>query len=53
MFSVQLTTNDPAIVQILTDPTYGLPTRLPWGEYTPNATAHAAAAAAAAAARAL
>ena len=27
-----------AIVHIMTDPQYGLPTKLPWGQYLPNAT---------------
>jgi len=22
----------------MTDPQYGIPTKLPWGQYTPNAT---------------
>ena len=34
---LELAKNDPGIVKIMTDPTYGLPTRLPWGEYKPNA----------------
>ena len=35
---LELANNDPGIVKIMTNPTYGLPTRLPWGEYKPNAT---------------
>ena len=35
---VELMTNCPAIVHIMTDPQYGIPTKLPWGQYTPNAT---------------
>ena len=31
-------TNCPAIVHIMTDPQYGIPTKLPWGQYRPNAT---------------
>ena len=35
---VELMTNCPAIVHIMTDPQYGIPTKLPWGQYLPNAT---------------
>ena len=35
---VELMTNCPAIVHIMADPQYGIPTKLPWGQYTPNAT---------------
>jgi len=31
--------DDPAIVGIMRDPKYGIPTKLPWGEYRPNSTA--------------
>ena len=34
----QLMANDPTIVSIMTDPKYGLPTKLPYGLYKPNSS---------------